>query len=56
MITLAIAQMMYFFYVQAPFTHGEDGIQSVPRGQLFGLLDLRDPLAMSWSCSSPHSR
>src|SRR4029079_9674958 len=35
MILLAIAQMMYFFYVQAPFTHGEDGIQAVPRGRLF---------------------
>ena len=32
MITLALAQMIYFFYLQAPFTHGEDGIQSVPRG------------------------
>ena len=32
MITLALAQMMYFFAVQAPFTHGEDGIQAVPRG------------------------
>ena len=40
MITLALAQMMFFFYLQAPFTHGEDGIQSVPRGRLFGLLDL----------------
>ncbi len=40
MITLAIAQMMYFFCLQAPFTHGEDGIQAVPRGTLFGLLDL----------------
>jgi branched-chain amino acid transport system permease protein len=46
MITLAIAQMMYFFYLQAPFTHGEDGIQSVPRGKLFGLLDLTDTLTM----------
>ena len=46
MITLAMAQMMYFFYVQAPFTHGEDGIQAVPRGRLFGLVDLDDPLAM----------
>ena len=49
MITLAIAQMMYFFYVQAPFTHGEDGIQSVPRGRLFGLLDLSQPLAMYYT-------
>ena len=46
MITLAVAQMMYFFYLQTPFTHGEDGIQSVPRGRLFGLIDLANPLAM----------
>jgi len=42
MITLAIAQMVYFFYLQTPFTHGEDGIQAVPRGALFGLFDLSD--------------
>jgi branched-chain amino acid transport system permease protein len=46
MITLALAQMVYFFCVQAPFTHGEDGIQSVPRGKLFGLIDLGDVMAM----------
>jgi branched-chain amino acid transport system permease protein len=40
MITLALAQMMFFFAVQAPFTGGEDGIQAVPRGHLFGLVDL----------------
>jgi branched-chain amino acid transport system permease protein len=40
MITLALAQMIFFFYLQAPFTHGEDGIQSVPRGKLFGIIDL----------------
>lgn len=40
MITLALAQMMYFFYLQAPFTGGEDGIQAVPRGSLFGVIDL----------------
>jgi branched-chain amino acid transport system permease protein len=40
MITLALAQMIYFFYLQAPFTHGEDGIQAVPRGRLFGFIDL----------------
>src|SRR5438132_11587485 len=40
MITLAIAQMIFFFCLQAPFTGGEDGIQSVPRGKLFGVLDL----------------
>jgi branched-chain amino acid transport system permease protein len=41
MITLALAQMIYFFSLQAPFTHGEDGIQGVPRGVLLGVLDLR---------------
>ena len=46
MITLAIAQMMYFFYVQAPFTHGEDGIQAVPRGKLFGFIDLSNTMIM----------
>jgi len=46
MITLALAQMLYFFCLQAPFTGGEDGIQSVPRGLLFGLVDLRNTLAM----------
>src|SRR3954471_1535444 len=40
MITLALAQMIFFFCLQAPFTGGEDGIQAVPRGRLFGLLDL----------------
>lgn len=46
MITLALAQMVYFFCVQAPFTHGEDGIQAVPRGKLFGVIDLSDVTAM----------
>jgi branched-chain amino acid transport system permease protein len=46
MITLALAQMMYFFAVQAPFTHGEDGIQAVPRGKLLGLIDLADQTNM----------
>ncbi|MCL4760576.1 MAG: branched-chain amino acid ABC transporter permease [Burkholderiales bacterium] len=49
MITLAIAQMMFFFYLQAPFTHGEDGIQAVPRGRLFGVLDLSQPMAMYYT-------
>src|SRR4051812_49134480 len=40
MITLALAQMMFFFAVQAKFTGGEDGIQAVPRGKMFGILDL----------------
>ncbi len=43
MITLALAQMMYFVFLQAPFTGGEDGLQAVPRGTLFGL-DLTDDL------------
>src|SRR5206468_80265 len=46
MITLALAQMMFFFAVQAPFTHGEDGIQAVPRGKLFGLIDLANQTNM----------
>ncbi len=46
MITLALAQMIYFFYLQAPFTHGEDGIQAVPRGKLLGLVDLNNTMAM----------
>jgi branched-chain amino acid transport system permease protein len=46
MITLALAQMVFFFYLQTPFTHGEDGIQAVPRGRLFGVIDLDRPLAM----------
>ncbi|WP_288986781.1 branched-chain amino acid ABC transporter permease, partial [uncultured Cobetia sp.] len=40
MITLALAQMMFFFFIQAPFTHGEDGLHGVPRGELFGVFDL----------------
>ena len=46
MITLALGQMFYFFCLQATFTHGEDGIQSVPRGHLFGLIDLNRPTSM----------
>lgn len=46
MITLALAQMVFFFSLQAKFTGGEDGIQGVPRGQLFGLIDLSQPMAM----------
>ncbi len=37
MITLAMAQMIFFYFLQAPFTHGEDGLQGIPRGSLFGL-------------------
>jgi branched-chain amino acid transport system permease protein len=46
MITLALSQMVYFFYLQAPFTYGEDGIQNVPRGRLFGLIDLSNIMTM----------
>jgi branched-chain amino acid transport system permease protein len=49
MITLAVAQMMYFFYLQTPFTHGEDGIQAVPRGHLFGIIDLSQPLVIYYT-------
>jgi branched-chain amino acid transport system permease protein len=46
MITLALAQMMYFVFLQARFTGGEDGLQGVPRGKLFGVVDLRSDLNM----------
>ncbi|WP_027477179.1 branched-chain amino acid ABC transporter permease [Curvibacter gracilis] len=46
MITLALAQMLFFVCLQAPFTGGEDGMQGVPRGALFGVLDLKSDLAM----------
>jgi branched-chain amino acid transport system permease protein len=46
MITLALAQMVFFFCLQVPFTGGEDGIQAVPRGKLFGLIDLENNVNM----------
>jgi branched-chain amino acid transport system permease protein len=46
MITLALSQMFFFFCLQAGFTKGEDGIQSVPRGELFGFIDLSDATNM----------
>ncbi|KFG67508.1 branched-chain amino acid ABC transporter permease [Microvirga sp. BSC39] len=46
MITLALSQMFAFICLQVPFTHGEDGIQGVPRGHLLGILDLNQPLTM----------
>src|SRR5271167_4179934 len=48
MITLALAQMVYFFCLEAPFTGGEDGIQQVPRGYLFGFIDLSSDMTMYW--------
>ncbi|MBP2297624.1 branched-chain amino acid ABC transporter permease [Azospirillum picis] len=49
MITLALSQMVFFLALQLPFTHGEDGIQAVPRGLLFGLFDLSQPLTMYYT-------
>lgn len=46
MITLALAQMIYFLCLQMPFTGGEDGLQGVPRGKLLGLLDLGNDVAL----------
>jgi len=46
MITLALAQMMFFVALRAPFTGGEDGIQDVPRGRLFGVFDLSNDMTM----------
>jgi branched-chain amino acid transport system permease protein len=46
MITLALSQMFFFFCLQAKFTEGEDGIQSVPRGHLFGFIDLNSSTNM----------
>src|SRR5271156_73007 len=43
MITLALSQLIYFIYLQAPFTHGEDGIQGIPQGHLFGIFNLSNP-------------
>jgi branched-chain amino acid transport system permease protein len=51
MVTLALAQLLFFFYLQASgFSGGEDGIQAVPRGRLFGLIDLQKPLAIYYFC------
>jgi branched-chain amino acid transport system permease protein len=52
MITLALAQMVYFFCLQAPFTGGEDGIQQVPRGRLFGVIPLAPDMAMYWTTAA----
>ncbi len=46
MITLALAQMLFFACLQMPFTGGEDGLQAVPRGKLFGMLSLESDLTM----------
>ncbi|SAK92085.1 branched-chain amino acid ABC transporter permease [Caballeronia ptereochthonis] len=46
MVTLALAQMVYFVFLQAPFTHGEDGLQGVPRGKLFNAIDLGNDVTL----------
>ena len=46
MITLALSQLLYFIYLQTPFTHGEDGIQGIPQGHLFGIFDLSKPTTL----------
>jgi branched-chain amino acid transport system permease protein len=46
MITLALSQLLYFIYLQTPFTHGEDGIQGIPQGYLFGFLNLARPMVL----------
>jgi branched-chain amino acid transport system permease protein len=46
MITLALAQMVYFACLRSPYTHGEDGLQGVPRGKLFGAIDLSNDLTL----------
>ena len=52
MITLALAQMVYFFCLQAPFTGGEDGIQQVPRSPLFGVISMQSDMAVYWVVSA----
>jgi len=49
MITLALAQVIYFSAVQLPFTGGENGLQSIPRGMLFGLIDLSRPACIYYT-------
>jgi len=46
MITLALSQLLYFIYLQTPFTHGEDGIQGIPQGKMFGFIDLSKPTVL----------
>jgi branched-chain amino acid transport system permease protein len=46
MITLALSQLLYFIYLQTPFTHGEDGIQGIPQGHLFGFINLSNPTVL----------
>lgn len=52
MITLALAQAIFFLALRLPFTHSEDGIQAVPRGWLFGFIDLRSNFAMYYTVAA----
>jgi len=49
MITLALSQLLYFVYLQVPFTHGEDGIQGIPQGYLFGIFNLANPTVLYYT-------
>jgi branched-chain amino acid transport system permease protein len=49
MITLALSQLLYFIYLQVPFTHGEDGIQGIPQGYLFGIFNLANPTVLYYT-------
>ncbi|HEX7882641.1 MAG TPA: branched-chain amino acid ABC transporter permease, partial [Afipia sp.] len=46
MITLALSQLLFFIYLQTPFTHGEDGIQGIPQGMMFGVFNLSKPITL----------
>ncbi len=46
MITLALSQLLFFIYLQTPFAHGEDGIQGIPQGKMFGIFDLSQPITL----------
>jgi branched-chain amino acid transport system permease protein len=46
MVTLALSQLLFFVYLQTPFTHGEDGIQGIPQGMMFGVFDLSKPTTL----------
>jgi len=46
MITLALSQLLFFVYLQTPFTHGEDGIQGIPQGMIFGVFNLSNPTTL----------
>ncbi len=56
MVTLALAQMVYFFCLQAPFTGGEDGIQAVPRRPMFGFLDISNDFVFYYVVARRYSR